>query len=307
MQAPPFARIHALEFSGKPHLNQRSTPPLVTAQDVQGIDGLFTDVDDTLTKDGKLSAPTYEALWRLRQAGIAVVPVTGRSYGWAHMMLSQWPVDAVIAESGGVYLHRKAKATSAHGLESAEHPPLSSPLKIVFFEDLSSVQANRLQLLKECARIISNYPELRFASDNALRQVDVAIDYCEDIPAVPMSTVEAVVDELRRAGFQARHSTVHINAWHGSFDKGPMAMRYLQEIKSVNGDAARTRWAFIGDAPNDRTMFSLFPKSIAVANIQPFLESMEVDRPAWLTRASHGEGFVELANLLLHARRLSEP
>ncbi len=280
-------------------MNASKLPPLVQASDLQGIEGVFTDVDDTLTKDGKLSALTFSTLWQLREAGIAVVPVTGRSYGWAHMMLSQWPVEAVIAESGGVYLHRGTTTRNANlGLKSLL-PVTPAPLKVVFFDSPARVVDERKRLMTACERILLSYPLLRFASDNILRQVDVAIDYCEDIPRVPMVMVQEAIQALRNEGFQARNSTVHINAWHGHFDKGPMALKYLKDVRCLATEQAQERWAFIGDAPNDRSMFSLFPISVAVANIQPFIKEMGQDRPKWLTAASHGEGFVEFAQLLL--------
>ncbi|MGH6961638.1 MAG: HAD family hydrolase, partial [Dongiaceae bacterium] len=46
------------------------------------IRGLFTDIDDTLTTDGHLTAAAYAALERLRAAGLLVVPITGRPAGW---------------------------------------------------------------------------------------------------------------------------------------------------------------------------------------------------------------------------------
>ena len=74
--------------------------------DCSNLVGLLTDIDDTLTTDGKLLPAAFAALWRLSDAGIHVVPVTGRSAGWAHMVIKTWPVTAVVAESGGLYLYR---------------------------------------------------------------------------------------------------------------------------------------------------------------------------------------------------------
>jgi HAD superfamily hydrolase (TIGR01484 family) len=278
-------------------------PPLVQMSDLNGIVGLFTDVDDTLTRDGKLSPETFAALWQLRAAGLPVVPVTGRSYGWAHMMLAQWPVDAVIAESGGLYLTRKGSELKDGATLASSDTRAHTTLKTVFFDDSDQVQRDRARLMDVCAEVLLRYPQLRFASDNVLRQVDVAIDYCEDIPRVSMMLVNEVIQILRQAGFQSRNSTVHINAWCGDFDKGPMALKYLKEVCSMSIEEAQKRWAFIGDAPNDRSMFALFPKSIAVANIAPFLRDWHQDRPTWRTQASHGEGFVETAELLLKLRK----
>jgi hydroxymethylpyrimidine pyrophosphatase-like HAD family hydrolase len=287
-------------------LNPSKLPPFVQVSDLLGIEGVFTDVDDTLTKDGKLSALTFSTLWQLQEAGIQVVPVTGRSYGWAHMMLSQWPVNAVIAESGGVYLHREVSTMGARVAAVPDPLFTAAPLKVVFYDTPNRVADDRQRLMAVCQELLSDYPMLSFASDNILRQVDVAIDYCEDIPRVPLAIVQEVIQALREQGFQARNSTVHINAWHGHFDKGPMALRYLKEVQTLSTEQVQQRWAFIGDAPNDRSMFELFPRSIAVANIQAFIRDLGQDRPKWLTQASHGEGFVEFAQMLLQARQFNK-
>lgn len=40
--------------------------------------GVLTDIDDTVTTEGKLTAAAYAALERLQAAGLKVIPVTGR-------------------------------------------------------------------------------------------------------------------------------------------------------------------------------------------------------------------------------------
>ena len=58
--------------------------PLVqmSAAAIQRIRGVFCDIDDTLTTEGKLTARAYAALERLHAAGKLVVPITGRPAGW---------------------------------------------------------------------------------------------------------------------------------------------------------------------------------------------------------------------------------
>mgnify|MGYP002009329546 CR=1 FL=1 len=56
-----------------------------------------------MTLDGRLLPESFEALWRLRDAGIRVVPVTGRPAGWCDLIARTWPVDGVIGENGGLY------------------------------------------------------------------------------------------------------------------------------------------------------------------------------------------------------------
>ena len=258
--------------------------PLSTL-DVSGVIGVFTDIDDTLTRDGRMPASALAAIERLVACGVAVVPVTGRSAGWAHMAMHLWPVDAVIAESGGLYLDRDP----AHRL------------RWTFHADPARVRAGRQALERVVERLLADQPALAAASDNAFRLVDVAIDYCEAVTRAPEEVVQAAIDTLRGAGFHARASTVHINAWEGDFDKAPMALRYLGERRS-GAAADPCRWVFIGDAPNDESMFSAFLRSVGVANIARFLPTMR-SRPACVTVAPFADGFVELAERLISARR----
>ena len=45
------------------------------------IRGVLTDIDDTLTTAGQLTAEAYAALARLSAAGKLVIPITGRPAG----------------------------------------------------------------------------------------------------------------------------------------------------------------------------------------------------------------------------------
>ena len=53
---------------------------------------LFTDVDDTLTWEGQLPLETFSALYKLREANILVVPVTGGCAGWCDCLIKTWPI-----------------------------------------------------------------------------------------------------------------------------------------------------------------------------------------------------------------------
>ena len=64
---------------------------------------MFTDIDETLTSHGRLTAQAYAALESLQQAGLLVVPVTGRPAGWCDHIARMWPVDAVVGENGAFY------------------------------------------------------------------------------------------------------------------------------------------------------------------------------------------------------------
>src|SRR5688572_14438924 len=47
---------------------------------------VLTDIDDTLTTHGRLTAEAYAALQRLSDAGFKVIPITGRPAGWCDLI-----------------------------------------------------------------------------------------------------------------------------------------------------------------------------------------------------------------------------
>ena len=66
----------------------------------RNIIGVFTDIDDTLTTHGAISADALQALVDLKNAGLHVIPITGRPVGWGESFARTWPVDALVAENG---------------------------------------------------------------------------------------------------------------------------------------------------------------------------------------------------------------
>jgi predicted mannosyl-3-phosphoglycerate phosphatase (HAD superfamily) len=75
-------------------------PPAALAR----VCGIFTDIDDTLTADGRLDPPAAAALADLHAAGVPVVAITGRPQGWSEAFALDWPVMAIVAENGAVAL-----------------------------------------------------------------------------------------------------------------------------------------------------------------------------------------------------------
>ena len=75
----------------------------VTPERLAGVQGVLTDIDDTISTKGKITADAFEALWRLHDAGLKLVVVTGRPAGWCDHIARFWPVDAVVGENGGFY------------------------------------------------------------------------------------------------------------------------------------------------------------------------------------------------------------
>jgi predicted mannosyl-3-phosphoglycerate phosphatase (HAD superfamily) len=83
--------------------------------------GLFTDIDDTLTSDGAITPDALQALYDLKDAGLVVIPITGRPLGWSEPFAREWPVAAIVPENGalavlpdGRRLFVRDEATRAH-------------------------------------------------------------------------------------------------------------------------------------------------------------------------------------------------
>ncbi|MDP3171142.1 MAG: HAD hydrolase family protein, partial [Polaromonas sp.] len=61
------------------------------AADRLRITGVFTDIDDTLTTEGAITADALQALSDLKAAGLQVIPITGRPVGWSEPFALVWP------------------------------------------------------------------------------------------------------------------------------------------------------------------------------------------------------------------------
>ncbi len=250
------------------------------------IRGVFTDIDDTLTSDGRLGAVAYGALERLKAAGLLVVPITGRPAGWCDLIARQWPVDAVVGENGAFYFW---------------HDLAARKLKQRFLQTDKEREAGRQKLEDLRARILREVPGAGIASDQPYRLADLAIDFCEDVPKLPMAQVDRIVALFEEAGATAKVSSIHVNGWFGRYDKLGMTRLMMRELCGIDLDAERENYVFAGDSPNDAPMFGFFPNAVGVANVRDFADRM-VSLPRWVTKERGGAGFVELAEALLQAR-----
>ena len=74
-------------------------------EDLLKIKFVLTDIDDTLTTNGRLPAKSYHALEKLHQGGFKVIPITGRPAGWCDHIARMWPVDGIVGENGAFYFY----------------------------------------------------------------------------------------------------------------------------------------------------------------------------------------------------------
>jgi HAD superfamily hydrolase (TIGR01484 family) len=252
----------------------------------RGIRVVLADIDDTLTLHGKLPASSYAALERLRAAGFIVVPVTGRPAGWCDHIARMWPVDAVVGENGAFWFRYDAGARKLRK-------------RYIFGDEERALRRARMGAIAE--RVLAEVPGTAVASDQPYREADLAIDFREDVPPLPLAAVRRVVAIMEEEGLTAKASSIHVNGWFGGYDKLSSARLMLHDEFAIDLDAAREAVVFAGDSPNDQPMFAFFPHAVGVANVAAMAELMTT-LPAWVTPSEGALGFVELADALLAGR-----
>jgi hypothetical protein len=244
---------------------------------------VLTDIDDTLTFDGRLPSAALAAMERLEASGMQVIPITGRPAGWCDHIARMWPVAAVVGENGAFY----------YRYDRALREMQRSYFKTA---DARAADRRRLEDLKE--KILAEVPGCAVSADQAFREADLAIDFCEDVPRLSPAAVDRIVQIFKAAGARAKVSSIHVNGWFGAYDKLTMTRRLFREAFQEDLEAIKARVIFIGDSPNDQPMFAFFPNAVGVANVREFAGCMH-DLPAWVTQQEGGFGFAELVEVLL--------
>lgn len=301
----PAGPTSATRPTGPTSLRPLQAMPREAARAVHTV---LTDIDDTLSSEGRLTAAAYTALEQLHEAGLRVVPVTGRPAGWCDHVARFWPVDAVVGENGAFYMWHDRESGGEGGRESALESGLESGrprprLHTRHWLDEAGRSASTARLAAVRKRVLAGVPGCAVASDQFCRLYDLAIDFCEDVPPLPPESVDRIVALMRGAGMTAKVSSIHVNGWFGEWDKLAMTRRLFAERFALDIDSAaeRERIVFAGDSPNDEPMFAFFPHAVGVANVLAARSRMQA-LPTWVTPSPAGAGFVELARHLLAAR-----
>lgn len=236
------------------------------------IHTVVTDVDDTLTRDGSLEGTTLDALSRLRRAGIRVIPATAASAGWGSLMASMWPVDAVIAENGGVSFTRDDSVVTRH-LDFDGH----------------------LALAELADTVRAAFPELEVAEDQPYRESSLAF---RRLPSAEAN--RRILNSLPALGASGTVNSLWLLAWPGQRDKLSATRSLLARHCGQDIAQIRDRILYVGDSQNDQVMFAGLPYTVGVSTVaQHALESW----PRWITQGPGGTGFVEVAEQLIAARR----
>jgi HAD superfamily hydrolase (TIGR01484 family) len=247
------------------------------------LDGIFCDVDDTLTHGGTLVPAAYGAIARAAAAGLRVVAVTGRPAGWAEVFACTWPLAGAIAENGAFAVRRVGRGVERMTWDDAE---------------TCSAQGRRLHSLAD--EIVRNVAGARLADDQWLRRCDLAFDIGET-QTLERTVVDDLCARIRAAGARCITSSVHAHAFFGDHDKARMCVRAAHDWWGVDLDANKERWLFVGDSPNDQPCFAYFPVAAGVANVRRYLDRL-APPPTYVADGEGGHGFAEIVDVVLAGR-----
>jgi HAD superfamily hydrolase (TIGR01484 family) len=251
------------------------------------IEGVLTDIDETVSTQSRLTGEAYGAMEALKKAGFRVIPVTGRPAGWCDHIARFWPVDAVVGENGAFWMW---------------HDDQAHKLRTRFVQGEVERDEGKRRLEAVRAQVLREVPGSAIASDQPYRAADLAIDFREDVPPLPHDEILHIVRIFEAHGAHAKISSIHVNGWFGDYDKLSTSRLMMSELFGVDLESRRDRYVYCGDSPNDAPMFGFFPNGVGVANVHDFAGDMD-HLPRWITTARSGAGFVELARALIAARQ----
>jgi len=246
------------------------------------VRALFSDIDGTVTTGGRIESITYAALEKLGEAGVPVVLVTGRPAGWGQAFMSVMPVAAVVTENGGVtFVREGGRLSKLYGVPAASLPEW------------------RRRMHEVAVDVMSKVPGARLSGDSKYREVDLAIDWNEEVH-LNREEADEIMQLLRKAGFAASRSSVHVNFGPPHFDKLSACVTVVRQVLRGDGNDLDP-YVFVGDALNDAPMFGGFPKSVGVANVKQFWDELAF-KPAYLTERPEGAGLREVVEHIMALR-----
>ena len=247
------------------------------------LTGVCFDIDDTVTRHGTLELSAYAALFRLAEAGLRLIAVTGRPLGFAEVAARMWPIAAAVGENGAGYAARRGHA-----------------LELGYWDEapIRAQQAARLTAIRE--RVAREMPQVVVSSDNWARRCDLAFDVGEE-QQLPRVEIDQLVAIIQAEGALATVSSVHAHAQLGRHDKAQGVARAAQALWGMSADQVQQQLLFVGDSGNDAAAFAWFAQSAGVANVARHLDRLP-QPPRYVASAECGAGFAEIAHELLAKR-----
>jgi len=235
---------------------------------------IATDMDGTLTKQGKFSAAVLQAIEALMAAGIKVLIVTGRSAGWVSGLSSLMPVVGAIAENGGLFYP-----------SGSEQP--------VLLTTIADIIQHRQDLALIFQHLKLKFPQIEESGDNRFRITDWTFDVANLTPD-ELGMMGNICQEMGW-GFTYSNVQCHIKPQEHS-----KAIATLKVLREYFPDYSPNQVVTVGDSPNDESLFDqrYFPISVGVANVMKYVNQLQ-HQPIYVTTAAEGEGFCELSSYIL--------
>ncbi|AFZ34774.1 HAD-superfamily hydrolase, subfamily IIB [Stanieria cyanosphaera PCC 7437] len=249
-----------------------------------------TDMDGTLTSQGKFTSNFLKAIEVLAQANIDVVIVTGRSAGWVNGIAHYLPIRGAIAENGGLFYD----ALTSHSELLINLHNLGADRQHGDERWRGNFTLSHRQKLAEIFQVLQNkFTSIQESADNCFRLTD----WTFDLNQLTLVELKEMASICQANGWSFTYSNVQCHIKPLLQDK---ALGLQQILKQYFPQINHQQIITVGDSPNDESLFNqtLFPLSVGVANILDYCDVIQY-QPTYITSKSEGEGFTELAELIL--------
>jgi HAD superfamily hydrolase (TIGR01484 family) len=235
-----------------------------------------TDMDGTLTSQGKFTTQLFQALENLAAAEIKVLIVTGRSAGWVSGLSNLMPVAGAVAENGGLFY------------------PCGSD-RAIALTPIPDLARHRQQLATAFTELQTKFPQIQESADNRFR----ITDWTFDVASLTPSDLQTLSHLCQKMGWGFTYSNVQCHIKPQTQDK---ATGLLQVLQQYWPEYSPQQVVTVGDSPNDESLFDrrYFTLSVDVANVLQYASKLQ-HQPAYVTHAAEGEGFCELSRYLLQS------
>ncbi len=240
---------------------------------LQNIRLVATDMDGTVTKNGKFTSDLLLALESLVDTHIELIIITGRSAGWVNGINNYLPIQGAIAENGGMFYTK-----NNHDWE------LLTPIK--------DIAIHRQELKQVFQLLQSKFPQIQESQDNSFRLTD----WTFDIDNLNVEQLHRMENICLEKGCSFTYSTVQCHIKPLQQDK---ANGLKTIINKYYPHLVPEQIVTVGDSPNDESLFNsnLFPISVGVANIKHYWNCLKY-QPTYITEQPEGRGFCELTDLI---------
>ena len=253
-------------------MNQATLKPL-SDRNWQNIRLIASDMDGTLTQSEKFDYRLFEAINKLKTAGIDVLIVTGRSAGWVQAIATYLPVVGAISENGGLFYW-----------DCDPQPKFIANL---------NVDRHRQQLHGVFQLLLREFPYLKESADNRFRLTDWTFDVA-GLTQIEIAKIDTI---CQSEGYGFTYSTVQCHIKPVEQNK---AIALSKVIERHFSHLKPEEIVTIGDSPNDESLFNpeSFPISVGVANLLKYRDRLNY-LPAYITNQPEVAGFCELAQFIV--------